>query len=249
MLGCCPECQESIRIPDGSPDLEVRCPLCGAEYKLQRVIESLPPMLEQIGVSAGPANIQIDSDDDVEIAHARETSSGPGHRPRYQPRKKKESSAFAEIIKVILGGVVAIPVGILCVWWFAGRAPFGVAETVSKYAPWIVPEKLRQGDQVDESDLGPNIDAKSQKSLDRQVKAFRRNAANRKPNRTPSSGSLGITRSVADADGPSRPQENPNKTKQKESREPGSGTAVGLPQKVQRPEPPGPEPKTTDKID
>ena len=49
MIGLCPECHESIRVPVGGEELEVRCPLCNATYSLGKVLQSLPPSLEIVG--------------------------------------------------------------------------------------------------------------------------------------------------------------------------------------------------------
>ncbi len=157
MIGNCPKCKEAIRVPAGEPDQDVRCPLCNSEYQLQDVFDRLPPILELVGRSAATGNesvgIQIDDGfSDLEVQHAGTQSKNPSN---YSRPRRPERSAFKEILKVIGGGVVAIPIGILCVWWFAGRDPFDLSEKVSEYAPWIVPEKLRGGDQVDD----PNFDA------------------------------------------------------------------------------------------
>ncbi|MDB4631990.1 hypothetical protein OAF96_01005 [bacterium] len=157
MIGNCPKCKEAIRVPAGQPDQDVRCPLCNSEYPLQDVFDRLPPTLELVGGSAAGGNesvgIQIDdgfSDLEIKDADAIPKSSLGYSRPR-----RPERSAFKEILKVIGGGVVAIPIGILCVWWFVGRDPFDLSEKVREYAPWIVPEKLRGTDQVDDSDFEP----------------------------------------------------------------------------------------------
>lgn len=157
MIGNCPKCKEAIRVPAGQPDQEVRCPLCNSEYPLQDVFDRLPPMLELIGSWVPSPNespgIQIDNGfSDLEIQDADASPKSPSS---YSRPRRPERSAFKEILKVIGGGVVAIPIGILCVWWFAGRDPFDLSEKVSEYAPWIVPEQLRGTDQVDDSGFEP----------------------------------------------------------------------------------------------
>lgn len=159
MIGNCPKCKEAIRVPDVDPAQEVRCPLCSCEYLMKEIFDRLPPMLELVGNSSPnePVGIQIDDGiSDLEIKHADPKSNGPSN---YQRQRRPERSAFKEILKVIGGGVVAIPIGILCVWWFAGRDPFDLSEKVSQYAPWIVPEKLRGGDQG--GDLDPQSSSRS----------------------------------------------------------------------------------------
>jgi len=42
----CPKCHQPVTIPDGvNSDVEVRCPLCEAEYPLQEAMAELPPAL------------------------------------------------------------------------------------------------------------------------------------------------------------------------------------------------------------
>lgn len=187
MVGSCPKCRESIRVPEGRPSDIVRCPLCNAEYELETVLNSLPPMLELVSQAGNGIDISVATDegDSLTVADSDSKSSSPTPSRRYRPQKRKQVNMFAEIIKVILGGVVAIPVGILCVWWFAGRAPFGVAEHVSKFAPWIVPEKLRGGDQID----GLNSDdPDSTKKETRKKKAGQSNQVKKRPKQKPTGG-------------------------------------------------------------
>jgi len=56
--------------------------------------------------------------------------------------KRKEKSAVAEIIKVVLGGVVGLTAGMLILWWVAGRDPLELGPKVAEYAPWIVPAQF-----------------------------------------------------------------------------------------------------------
>ena len=41
----CPECQEEVSLPTASEEATVQCPLCGAEYVLSKIINTLPPAL------------------------------------------------------------------------------------------------------------------------------------------------------------------------------------------------------------
>ena len=46
----CPDCNDPVRLPQSaSPDLEVRCPMCGSLRSLGDYLRQLPPMLEVIG--------------------------------------------------------------------------------------------------------------------------------------------------------------------------------------------------------
>lgn len=57
--------------------------------------------------------------------------------------RRKEKSALAEIVKVVLGGVVGLVLAQLILWWLPGewsRDPFEMGPKVSKYVPLIVPK-------------------------------------------------------------------------------------------------------------
>ncbi|MEC9094747.1 MAG: hypothetical protein VX438_18705 [Planctomycetota bacterium] len=149
MIGSCPECNEAIRVPQGSADQKVRCPLCNSEYELSDVFNDLPPLLEVIGSSAS-IGIQLESSDKSRTQSDQESKLPNPPNRSYQPQKRQQSSLLMEFTKVIFGGLLAIPVGLLCIWWLAGRAPFGVAEPIGNYVPWIVPEHLRDTDELND---------------------------------------------------------------------------------------------------
>ena len=205
MTGNCPECKEAIRIPEGGSDLTVRCPLCGAVFQLETVLENLPPMLE-IVAETGDLGIQIASGPELELvkgdgeASAESTAS----RRSYQPQKRKPVNPLTEILKVILGGALAIPIGVLCVWWFAGKAPFGFSEKVSEYVPWIVPEKLRGGGRSSGSDEPEAVGGSGNGPGEQDEKGQKIDASRRRSNRLfnqrPSSpgGSSGFSPAIKD---------------------------------------------------
>lgn len=193
MIGSCPECKEAIRIPEGKLEQRVRCPLCTAEYELASVFEKLPPMLELVGGNAPEVGIRIDSSSELDLVQAEASDSRPSASTTYRPQKRKQSSPLWEITKVVLGGALALPIGVLCVWWFAGRAPFGLSETVSQYVPWIVPEKLRKGDALDDSDLDSQDGGSPEDDGDISSSKQKANRSLRNSNQ---GGSLGLTKSI-----------------------------------------------------
>jgi hypothetical protein len=79
--------------------------------------------------------------------------AGPGRvalRSAARP-KKKEKNALWEVIQVIFGGVVALPLAVLFLWWVVGRDDFELGPKVARYAAWIVPGRFEGRTQIDES--------------------------------------------------------------------------------------------------
>ena len=66
----------------------------------------------------------------------------------YERNRRKSTSPLWQIIQVVLGGVAAIPVSLLLIWHVVGTDIGNAGPTVAKYAPWLVPERLRP--QLDE---------------------------------------------------------------------------------------------------
>ena len=58
-------------------------------------------------------------------------------------RRRKEASAIRKILPPILGGLAAFPIATAIMWYGFGRDLAFMGPTVAQYAPWVVPEKLR----------------------------------------------------------------------------------------------------------
>lgn len=56
--------------------------------------------------------------------------------------KRKEKSAIGEILKVLIGGVVGLSLGLIALWWIFGKDPLELGPKVSPYAPWLVPAQF-----------------------------------------------------------------------------------------------------------
>lgn len=76
--------------------------------------------------------------------------AAPAPRPaKFNPtprRKTKGPNPLIEMLKVVAGGVVAVPLTLLILLWLPGklqRDPFKLGPQIAKYAPWLVPENLR----------------------------------------------------------------------------------------------------------
>ena len=160
----CPRCRDEVTVPaKASPRALVRCPLCLEEYLLAEALAEMPPALLIVGdetdeepalVGAGAASAEGGDDYSARggfgggvfdssapggaaVAPAR-TAVKSGARPR-----RKEKSAFGEIIKIVLGGIIGLSLGLLVLWWGLRKDPLKLGPQVSPYAPWIVPVEFR----------------------------------------------------------------------------------------------------------
>ena len=49
----------------------------------------------------------------------------------------------------LLGGLMALPVAQLMIWWILGTDPIGIAPEISRVIPMVVPPDLREGDPIE----------------------------------------------------------------------------------------------------
>jgi hypothetical protein len=140
----------------------VRCPLCLEEYLLAEAIAHAPPELVIIGGEVPTqeisdkleeptdrATVDYQFTEDGLSASVVEPTAGEGTAAartplRSVPRpRKNEKNAAVEGIKVVLGGIVGLSLGLLALWWIPpGRDDFELGPKVASYVPWIVPAKF-----------------------------------------------------------------------------------------------------------
>ena len=96
-----------------------------------------------------------DKGDEAEVSNSSRSSSSSrsGSRTRSSRRQKKEASAAAEIVKIIFGGILALPIAQLILWWGFNADPASLAEPTSSVVSFIVPPKLRLDAEVVEDDM------------------------------------------------------------------------------------------------
>jgi hypothetical protein len=81
------------------------------------------------------------------------TAASPAVSPRPRPKtaaplrpRRKEKNALAEVVKVVIGGLVGLMLAQLILWWLPEpyqRDPAELGPVVGKYVPWIVPAEFR----------------------------------------------------------------------------------------------------------
>ena len=164
----CPRCRDEVTVPAKvSGKALVRCPLCLEEYLLAEALAQAPPLLVVIGGDPDGGMLPDDgataaaaSDEGYQLAgggftaelldtSAPATTTMPprpmlrgGRRPR-----KKELNVVVEAVKVVLGGVIGLSLGLLILWWVLG-VDVDLGPPIARYFPAIVPPKFRGQPQV-----------------------------------------------------------------------------------------------------
>ncbi len=100
-------------------------------------------------------------------AAARNTSQerrapAPVPRPRKSPSRERRSDhlddegefGVTDILKFLVGGVIAAPLAYLALLWVLGVDPFGMASTFESVSPSIIPDSLRSEGYGDEPRSG-----------------------------------------------------------------------------------------------
>ena len=105
----------------------------------------------------------------------RAPDPGPAEHPRltdssnHSPTKTRKRGGFPEVLKIALGGFLAIPIAYLLIMWIFNKDPLNVAPSIGKTIPFVVPESLRAEKDPNEpettGDLEPDSDASSIKPL------------------------------------------------------------------------------------
>lgn len=194
----CPRCREKVTLPmGGGESSRVRCPLCQEEYALGDVWQTLPPRLQLIDEEGyADSHIGYDLAPETEPSSA---SSKPGfdfeERPAPVAQAPTQTSAGGrgrgrrqkhpgwEFAKIVAGGLLAIPVSQLILWWLPGdwrRDPFKLGPVVGKAIPWIVPKSLRDPED-DSDDGGQSQSPNNNKSLATSPLAKNKQGAKRAP--------------------------------------------------------------------
>ena len=70
------------------------------------------------------------------------SSSSSSRRSSSRRPTKKPDSGFGEVVKIILGAMLAPPVAQLVIWWALGLDPLGFGPPTSKFVPPLVPAKF-----------------------------------------------------------------------------------------------------------
>ncbi|MED5576521.1 MAG: hypothetical protein VX757_03375 [Planctomycetota bacterium] len=154
----CPSCQEEVRVPGStSEQATLECPWCGYQAVMTEFLKSSPPLLLVVNDPA--------VSDDRGLAFAIETEK-PEDTPRFEfeerdapqiepmsevtpavvsrrPRPQPKGGGLISAAAIIFGGLCALPLAQLCLWWIFGRDPIEIGPKVPSYAAFLVPSKFR----------------------------------------------------------------------------------------------------------
>jgi hypothetical protein len=67
---------------------------------------------------------------------------------RAAPAKKKKPSMVGQMVGMVVGGAMSIPIVLAILWWGVGKDPLKVAPMVPDSLSFLLPAKLRSGGQV-----------------------------------------------------------------------------------------------------
>lgn len=161
----CPQCRDEVRIPVGaSPRATVACPQCDARFSLGEVLQGLPPELIVIDdpAAAMPPAISRGPAETISLAPPPAFDFEQREAPRFEvPRVTANRSAAAtaarrrraepaganllSMLAVVGGGLCALPLAQLVLWWFFGQDPARMGPKVAQYVPFVVPQQFRGG--------------------------------------------------------------------------------------------------------
>jgi hypothetical protein len=138
----------------------VRCPHCKSGLAVAAILKNVP--IAELCDDASTAELAV-ADDGGELAlepietrprsepsrSLRDKSGSQSSqtrprgltRPAARTRTGRREDPFF-LLKIVLGGLLAIPVAQLILWWVFGRDPLDLARPVHDFAPFLVPESL-----------------------------------------------------------------------------------------------------------
>ena len=153
----CPRCDEAVTVPAGvQPETRVACPLCQEELTGEDFIGQLPPALVLLDAPAEvvieePQDPAIDDDFDPEkpFGEVREADGGAAVVTRVRRASsagsRKKSGGARQIISIILGGMLALPIAQMILWQL-DRDPVKLADSFEnvRWMHWAMPAKSKK---------------------------------------------------------------------------------------------------------
>jgi len=153
----CPRCDEAVSVPAGvQPETRVACPLCQEELTGEDFIGQLPPALVLLDAPAEvvieePSGPAMDDDFDPENPFGEVREAGGGAAVVTRVRRtgsagsRKKSGGARQIISIILGGMLALPIAQMILWQL-NRDPVGLADSFEnvRWMHWAMPAKSKK---------------------------------------------------------------------------------------------------------
>ena len=174
----CPHCAQSFYLAQilehSVPELEVvddsvtresvhqvdRVSVSNASEHDEREAFVVPPQLSKGAKRRRSGRSSSRKSDGSSSGEHRESSrsSGSGRSSsssssRKQAARPQTKPAF-EVVKVLIGGALAIPIAYLLVLWVFSQDPLDVGPSISNVAPFVVPQKFRGGPEIEIEEPG-----------------------------------------------------------------------------------------------
>lgn len=87
------------------------------------------------------------------------SSSSSSNRRSSSSQPEEEPDSVIEWLKICAGGLIAFPLAYLGLMWIAGLDPFGIAPTIHRVVPFVVPSRFVEEDVLPEfEDLDSDIE-------------------------------------------------------------------------------------------
>jgi hypothetical protein len=176
----CPRCTGLFRLPPGiSVKTVIVCPHCQSDLGVDDLLNEIPvaeiskdsPVLSEKHAEdtaktpvIEPSKYAID-EGEFTIPKPLKTArrSGRSHHP---PRKRTTTKVpFArpkqgkiEWLKIALGGLLALPIAQIILWWVFAVDPLNLSHRVHAWVPVLVPPALSPNPQIEDNDRDWNRD-------------------------------------------------------------------------------------------
>jgi hypothetical protein len=161
----CGNCDGLFRLPRGiSGKATLVCPHCDTELKVSDLLDMLPvaKVTQDTGHDDEPdSGIKIETEPPQRSKYAVDEQSysipkplktalrkhhHSGSSSRHKSTKRapfaRKKTGPADIVKMVFGGLLAIPIAQIVLWWVFGVDPFRMVDRVYPYVPAIIPHAL-----------------------------------------------------------------------------------------------------------
>ncbi len=105
-----------------------------AENSVSEISETESPLAE--GTTAENAVVAANREADWERL-------APLSNRHFQRVRRNARSPLWSVLQVVLGGLAAIPISLILIWYVVGTDVAGAGPAVAQYAPWLVPSRFR----------------------------------------------------------------------------------------------------------
>ncbi|RMF39393.1 MAG: hypothetical protein D6753_13860 [Planctomycetota bacterium] len=180
----CASCGKIFVLPEGtSAAATIECPNCEQQYVVDSLVRDelvrwkvvydpnspdAPADVEILAVEEEASDVAGDGAQQAPLVLDGAIGSGAGSALRRA--RRKQGTPIWSIIQVVLGGVAAVPIALLILWWVLDRDVMDAGPKVARYLPWIVPQKYHPFDGPD-ADVADTLPRRPQR---RGQSGFRR---------------------------------------------------------------------------